>query len=72
MVMTLKRYAETHDYELAACFGRNEWDSHYYYVRRGFAQSRELTARLRALDYYWDGEPTLDLAAPHADEARTP
>jgi hypothetical protein len=65
MVMTLKGYAESRGYELAACFGRNEWDTHYYYVRRGFPQSRELTARLRALDYYWDGEPTLDLAAPH-------
>jgi len=67
MVMTLKRYAESRGYELAASFGRNEWDTHYYYVRRGFPQSREITERLRALDYYWDGEPTLDLAAPHDD-----
>jgi hypothetical protein len=65
MVMTLKGYAEKNGYELAACFGRNEWDTHYYYVRRGFPQAREITERLRALDYYWDGEPTLDLAAPH-------
>ena len=65
MVMTLKGYAEKNGYELAACFGRNEWDTHYYYVRRGFPQGREITDRLRALDYYWDGEPTLDLAAPH-------
>jgi len=71
MVMTLKGYSEARGYELAACFGRNEWDTHYYYVRRGFPQSREITQKLRALDYYWDGEPTLDLAAPHeADEAR--
>lgn len=69
MVMTLKRYAESRGYQLAACFGRNEWDTHYYYVRRGFAQSAEITARLRALDYYWDGEPTLDLAAPHPSDA---
>jgi hypothetical protein len=67
MVMTLKRYAETRGYELAACFGRNEWDTHYYYVRRGFPQSREIVERLRGLDYYWDGEPTLDLAAPHGE-----
>jgi len=72
MVMTLKGYAEKNGYELAACFGRNEWDTHYYYVRRGFAQSREITARIRALDYYWDGEPTLDLAAPHPDDAPMP
>jgi hypothetical protein len=72
MVMTLKGYAEAHGYELAACFGRNEWDTHYYYVRRGFPQSREITERLRALDYYWDGEPTLDLAAPHEPDPAQP
>jgi len=72
MVMTLKGYAEAHGYELAACFGRNEWDAHYYYVRRGFPQSREITERLRALDYYWDGEPTLDLAAPHEPDPARP
>jgi arabinofuranosyltransferase len=63
MVMTLKGYAESHGYELAACFGRNEWDTHYYYVRRGFHQSEEIVARLRALDYDWDGQPTIDFAA---------
>jgi len=72
MVMTLKGYAEKNGYELAACFGRNEWDTHYYYVRRGFPQSREITDRLRALDYYWDGEPTLDLAAPHEPDPASP
>jgi arabinofuranosyltransferase len=72
MVMTLKGYAEKHGYLLAACFGRNEWDTHYYYVRRGFPQSREITERLRALDYYWDGEPTLDLATPHEPDPAKP
>jgi hypothetical protein len=66
MVMTLKGYAESRGYELAACFGRNPTDTHYYYVRRGFPQSREIVARLRALDYYWDGEPTVDYAAAPA------
>ncbi|HEY7922626.1 MAG TPA: hypothetical protein VII62_05545 [Vicinamibacteria bacterium] len=72
MVMTLKGYAEANGYMLAACFGRNEWDTHYYYVRRGFPQGREITERLRALDYYWDGEPTLDLAAPHEPDPAGP
>ena len=58
MVMTLKQYAEKNDYELAAVYGRNAWDTHYYYVRRGFADSRAIIGRLRALDYSWDGEPT--------------
>jgi hypothetical protein len=66
MVMTLKGYAESRGYELAACFGRNEWDTHYYWVRRGFPQGAEVVARLRGLDYYWDGEPTVDFAAPYA------
>jgi len=60
MVMTLKNYAEHNHYVLAACFGRNAYDTHYYYVRSGFSESAEIARRLRALDYYWDGEPTVD------------
>jgi len=63
MVTTMIGFAERHDYLLAACFGRNAWDTHYYFVRRGFPKSDEIAARLRALDYYWDGEPTTDFAA---------
>ena len=63
MVMTLKGYAERRGYVLAACFGRNEWDTHYYYVRTGFPQSTEIVSKIRALDYRWDGETTVDFAA---------
>jgi arabinofuranosyltransferase len=63
MVTTLKRYAEGRGYTLAACFGRDAWDTHWYFVRTGFPQSAEIAARIRALDYYWDGQPTVDLAA---------
>jgi hypothetical protein len=63
MVTTLKGYAERNGYVLAAVFGRNAHDTHYYYVRSGFARSREITDRIRALDYQWDGEPTIDFAA---------
>ena len=63
MVMTLKGYAEQRGYVLAACFGRNERDTHYYYVRTGFAQSAEIVARIRGLEYRWDGETTGDFAA---------
>jgi hypothetical protein len=62
MVMTLKTYAESNRYTLAAVFGRNAWDTHYYYVRTGFPESAEITDRLRGLDYYWDGEPTANFA----------
>ncbi len=72
MVMTLKRYAEGHGYALAACFGRNRADTHYYYVRRGFPKSEEIAARLRAVDYYWDGEPTVDFAAEAEMSAPAP
>jgi arabinofuranosyltransferase len=62
MVMTLKAYAERNRYTLAAVFGRNAWDTHYYYVRTGFPDSAEMTERLRGLDYYWDGESTANFA----------
>jgi arabinofuranosyltransferase len=65
MVMTLKGYAERNGYVLAAVFGRNAYDTHYYYVRSGFARSREISDRIRALDYQWDGEATTDFAASH-------
>ena len=69
MVITLKTYAETNGYVLAACFGRNAWDTHWYFVRGGFPQSAEIVARIRALDYHWDGEPTLDFAAKARERA---
>jgi hypothetical protein len=74
MVMTLKHYAEQNGYTLAAVFGRNAYDTHYYYVRSGFARSREITDRIRALDYQWDGEPTIDFAAtaPAPEVVRAP
>jgi len=64
MVMTLKHYCEARGYTLAAVFGRNEWDTHWYYVRTGFPHSAEIASRIAALDYRWDGRPTVDLAAP--------
>ena len=63
MLMTLKGYAEQRGYVLAACWGRNERDTHYYYVRSDFPQSAEIVAQIRGLDYRWDGETTLDFAA---------
>ena len=62
MVTTLKGYAERNGYVLAAVFGRNAWDTHYYYVRGGFPDSAALVARLHSLEYYWDDEPTANFA----------
>lgn len=53
VVSTLKRYAERHDYHLAAAYGESPYDTHYYYVRRGLPESAEIVARLRGLDYGW-------------------
>jgi hypothetical protein len=61
MVMTLKGYAESRGYVRAAVFGRTTDDTHWYFVRTGFPQSAEIVARLRGLDYWWDGAPTVDL-----------
>jgi arabinofuranosyltransferase len=60
MVKTLQGYAESRGYVRAAVFGRNAYDTHWYLVRSGFPQSAEIVARLRGLDYMWDGEPTVD------------
>jgi hypothetical protein len=73
MVMTLKAYAEKNGYILAAVFGRNAWDTHYYYVRPGFRDTAALVNRLHTLDYYWDGEPTANFApAPTSAQAPLP
>jgi hypothetical protein len=70
MVMTLRGYAESRGYVRAAVFGRNAYDTHWYFVRSGFPQSDEIVARLRGLDYWWDGEPTVDWR--DADQAERP
>jgi len=64
MVMTLKRYAEGRGYALAAVFGRSPQDTHYYYVRPGFAGSGEILRKIRATDYYWQDQPTSNYADP--------
>ena len=53
MVKILKGYAEANGYVLAAAFGDSPHDMHYYYVRRDFAESREIISKIRALRYIW-------------------
>jgi arabinofuranosyltransferase len=52
-VMVLKRYAESHDYTLAAVFGVKPDDTHYYYVRSRLADHDEIVRRIRGLSYAW-------------------
>jgi len=53
MVMTLKHYAERKGYILAAAFGESPYDTHYYYVRPDFLESKEIVRDIRAVDYHW-------------------
>ena len=57
MTLTLKDYAESHHYILAAVFGVTPYDTHYYYVRPDFADSQtivKLISRFRG--YAWAAE----------------
>lgn len=53
MVLTLKAYAEKHNYILAAAYGDNPQVAHYYYIRIDFPEASELVARIRNVPYYW-------------------
>ncbi len=54
MTITLKDYAESHDYILAAVFGDSPYESHYYYVRRDFADSDRIARAISTMKaYYW-------------------
>jgi hypothetical protein len=68
MVTTLQDYAVARGYRLAAVFGRNPADTHYYYVRPDFPDSAEIAARIRAVPYPWNGHPAHDYT-PDAVEA---
>ena len=53
MVLTLDAYARKQGYILAAAFGVQVYDSHYYYVRSDFADSAAMVERIREIPYYW-------------------
>jgi len=62
MTEALERYAVKNGYVLAACYARNARDSHYYYVRADFAESREIVEGIRGVDYtdYMTGTRCMD------------
>ena len=45
MTITLKDYAESHGYILAAAFGDSPYETHYYYVRPDFPDSEKNCSR---------------------------
>lgn len=52
--ITLKTYAEAHNYILAAAFGDSPYETHYYYVRRNFPDSERILRSISSMkDYYW-------------------
>ncbi len=54
MTITLKEYAESHGYILAAAFGDSPYETHYYYVRPDFKDSATIVHELVAMkNYYW-------------------
>lgn len=54
MTILLKTYAEENGYVLAAVFGDSPYDTHYYYVRRDFADSERLIERISEFrDYFY-------------------
>ncbi|MBL8016307.1 MAG: hypothetical protein JNK43_03470 [Ignavibacteria bacterium] len=53
MTKTLRSYAETHDYELAAVFGPGQGNSFFYYVKNSCPESRNIKEGIRSLDFIW-------------------
>jgi hypothetical protein len=54
MTITMKEYAEANGYVLAAIFGDSPYDTHYYYVRTDFEDSKRLIQQISTMKkYYW-------------------
>ena len=52
-VMTLQKYAERHNFTLAAVFGVSPRNTHYYYVRSDLSEHDEILQCIRSIDYCW-------------------
>jgi arabinofuranosyltransferase len=53
MLMTIKSYAESNGYCLAAVYGTGPRNSYYYYVRSDFPDSARITSEIRSLADVW-------------------
>jgi arabinofuranosyltransferase len=54
MTVLLKTYAEENGYVLAAVFGDSPYDTHYYYVRTDFEDSKRIIEQISKMkNYYW-------------------
>ncbi len=54
MTILMKEYAEANGYVLAAVFGDSPYDTHYYYVRTDFSDSKRLIEQISKMPkYHW-------------------
>ncbi len=53
MTIMMKDYAESHGYILAAIFGDSPYDTHYYYVRSDFVDSKRLIEQISTMKKYY-------------------
>jgi hypothetical protein len=62
MTRTLYDYADSRGYHLAACFGLDPGDTHYYYVRPDLPDSAPIIDAIRSTRYYDAGRPAIDFS----------
>jgi hypothetical protein len=53
MTIMMKEYAEANGYVLAAIFGDSPYDTHYYYVRTDFEDSKRLIEQISKMKKYY-------------------
>ncbi|MBC7878593.1 MAG: hypothetical protein H7Y59_15585 [Anaerolineales bacterium] len=53
MTIMMKEYAEANGYVLAAIFGDSPYDTHYYYVRSDFEDSKRLVEQISRMTRYY-------------------
>lgn len=65
MIATLQRYVDRQGFVLAADFGVDPSDTHYYWVAADLPECEELVAAIRSLPYTWPigGARAVDFAA---------
>lgn len=71
MTILLKTYAEENNYVLAAVFGDSPYDTHYYYVRPDFEDSKRLIVQISQFrDYFYPttGKRSINYAEVTIDE----
>ncbi len=62
MCRTLQQYAESRGYTLAAAYGEDGFDTHWYFVKPGFPDHDAVVDTIRGVPYLWNGRPVENLA----------